>query len=152
MNREGVSMSGGMLRLLIADDSASDIYLFKTALRNHPTAHEVYTVPDGEAAMDFLRRRGAYADAPSINLLVLDINMPKRTGHEVLQDLKADPDLRSLPVLMLTSSLNERDVARAYCLHANCYIQKPPDLDSWFEIVHAIEDFWSKMVAIPRFR
>jgi two-component system, chemotaxis family, response regulator Rcp1 len=87
-------MSGRRLRLLIADDSPSDINLFKMALRNHPVAHEVYTVPDGEAAMDFLRRSGPYAHAPSIDLLVLDINMPKRTGHEVLQDLTADPDLR----------------------------------------------------------
>jgi two-component system, chemotaxis family, response regulator Rcp1 len=85
-------MPGRGLRLLIADDSPSDINLFQLALRNNPTAHEVYTVLDGEAALDFLRRRGRYADAPCIDLLVLDINMPKRNGHEVLQDLKADPD------------------------------------------------------------
>ena len=84
-------MSGRRLRLLIADDSLSDINLFKMALGNRPTAQEVYTVPDGGAALDFLRRIGRYADAPSIDLLVLDINMPKRTGHEVLLDLKADP-------------------------------------------------------------
>ena len=145
-------MSGRNLHFLIADDNPSDINLFKLALRNNTTAHELYTVSDGEAALDFLRRRGGYTDAPNIDLLVLDINMPKRNGHEVLAELKVDQDLRSLPVVILTSSIDHQDVARAYSLCANCYIQKPLELNSWFEIVPSIEDFWSRMVVLPRFR
>ena len=143
-------MSGRSLRLLIADDSESDISLFKMALRSHASPHEVYTVLDGDAALKFLRRKGDYADAPRIDLLVLDINMPKRNGHEVLQAIKADPELRKIPVVMLTSSGNEDDISRAYGAHANCYIQKPMDLDSWLQVVQVTEEFWSKMVALPK--
>ncbi len=143
-------MSSRNLHFLIADDSPSDINLFRLALRNYTTAHKISTVSDGEAALDFLRRRGVYADAPNIDLLVLDINMPKRDGHEVLAELKVDLHLRSLPVVILTSSIDHQDVARAYSLLANCYIQKPLDLNSWFEIVPTLEYFWSKMVVLPR--
>jgi two-component system, chemotaxis family, response regulator Rcp1 len=142
-------MTGRSLRLLIADDSASDIYLFKRAFNNHPTAHEVYTVADGEAAIDFLKRKGRYSEAPKIDLLVLDINMPKLTGHEVLEAMKADLELRRIPVVMLTSSADEGDISRAYGAHANCYIQKPFDWESWSEVVHAIESFWLKTVSLP---
>jgi chemotaxis family two-component system response regulator Rcp1 len=142
-------MAGRCLRLLIADDSASDIYLFKTALHEHSTAHEVYTVADGEAAIHFLRQQGRHSDAPKIDLVVLDICMPKRTGHEVLEEVKADPDLRSIPVVMLTSSSLDTDVSRAYDAHANCYIQKPNNWESWSDVVHAIESFWCNRVTLP---
>ena len=85
------------VRLLVADDSPSDIYLFKQALAHHSMAHELYTVPDGEAAIDFLMRKGRYSEAPAIDLVVLDINMPKLTGHEVLKQIKADPELKTIP-------------------------------------------------------
>src|SRR5829696_3938194 len=103
-------MVNRVLTLLIADDSPSDIALFKMALRDSPVVHKIHTVPDGEAAIDFLRRTGAYIDAPAVDLVVLDINMPKKTGHEVLRELKNDDHLRQLPVVMLSSSSSRNDV------------------------------------------
>jgi two-component system, chemotaxis family, response regulator Rcp1 len=134
---------------LVVDDSASDVYLFKTALREHCQQHEIHSVADGDAALDFLRRTGHHADAPAVELVVLDINMPKRTGHEVLQEIKGDPQLKAIPVVMLTSSTNHDDITRAYGAHVNCYVQKPTTWESWGEVVHAIEQFWCGLVRLP---
>jgi two-component system, chemotaxis family, response regulator Rcp1 len=142
-------MRGRVFRLLIADDSPSDINLFKIALRNQAIDQEVFEVHDAAAAIDFLRRRGAHAKAPKVDLLVLDINMPKMTGHQVLAAVKADPDLRRLPVVMLTRSANECDVSTAYGLHANCYVQKPNDVDSWYAVVRSLEEFWTRNATLP---
>jgi two-component system, chemotaxis family, response regulator Rcp1 len=145
-------MVSKILTLLIADDSPSDIHLLRMALEDLPVIHKVHTVPDGAAALDFLRGSGAYTDAPSIDIVVLDINMPKKTGHEVLRELKGDEHLRQIPVVMLSSSASPKDVRLAYDAHANCYVQKPTDLESWFTVVRKIEEFWSKMVVYPRHR
>ena len=143
-------MTGRSLRLFVADDSVSDIYLFEQAFRDHPTAHEVRTVANGEAAIEFLRRQGRFTHAPKVDVVILDINIPKRTGHEVLGEIKADLELKRIPVVMLTSSANDSDVSRAYGAHANCYLQKPTDWDSWAEVVHALESFWCNRVTLPQ--
>jgi two-component system, chemotaxis family, response regulator Rcp1 len=118
-------------------------------LQEHCQQHEIYSVADGEAAIDFLRHKGYHANAPEVDLIVLDVNMPKRTGHEVLEDIKADPRLKAIPVVMLTSSTNADDVTRAYEAYVNCYVQKPTSWDSWGEVVQAIEKFWCSLVKLP---
>ena len=138
-----------ILTILIADDSPSDIQLLKMALDGLPVVHKVHTVPDGAAALDFLRGSGAYTGAPAVDVLVLDINMPKKTGHEVLKELKDDDHLRKIPVVMLSSSASPKDVRLAYDAHANCYVQKPMELDSWITVVQKIEKFWSQIVIYP---
>jgi len=100
--------------------------------------------------MAFLRREGPYADAPRPNLILLDLNLPKKDGREVLAEVKADPDLKRIPVVILTTSQAEEDIARTYDLHANCYVTKPVDLDKFLEVVRSIEDFWLAFVQLPQ--
>ena len=107
-------------------------------------------VPDGVEAMAFLRREGAYADAPRPDLILLDLNLPRKDGRGVLAEVKQDPALQHIPVVVLTSSQAEQDIARAYELHANCYVTKPVDLDQFVKIVQSIEQFWFTVVKLPR--
>jgi CheY-like chemotaxis protein len=100
--------------------------------------------------MAFLRREGPYADAPRPNLILLDLNLPKKDGREVLAEIKADPNLKRIPVVILTTSQAEEDIARTYDLHANCYVTKPVDLDKFLEVVRSIEDFWLAFVQLPQ--
>ncbi len=100
--------------------------------------------------MAFLRRQGPYADAPRPNLILLDLNLPKKDGREVLAEVKADPDLKRIPVVILTTSRAEEDIARTYDLHANCYVTKPVDLGKFLEVVRSIEDFWLAFVQLPQ--
>jgi chemotaxis family two-component system response regulator Rcp1 len=104
---------------------------------------------DGVEAMAFLRREGKYADAPRPDLILLDLNMPRKDGREVLAEIKDDPDLRRIPVVILTTSTAERDIMESYNLHANCYIAKPVDLDQFLDVVKSIEDFWLTIVRLP---
>jgi DNA-binding response OmpR family regulator len=107
------------------------------------------TVVDGEAAMAFLRRKGEYADAPRPDLILLDLNLPRKDGREVLKEIKDDDNLKSIPVVILTTSRAEEDILRAYGLNANCYICKPIDLDQFSKIIKAIEEFWLTIVKLP---
>ena len=107
-------------------------------------------VSDGVEALDFLHRRGPYADADPQDLILLDLNLPKMNGREVLAEIKQDPELRKIPVVVLTTSSAEADVLSAYDLHANCYITKPVDLDQFVKVVRSIEDFWLAIVRLPR--
>jgi two-component system, chemotaxis family, response regulator Rcp1 len=137
------------IEVLLVEDNPGDVRLTREALRDGKVHNNLSVVPDGVEALAFLRRQGKYADAPRPDLILLDLNLPKKDGREVLQDIKADPALQRIPVVVLTSSEAERDIAQAYALHANCYITKPVDLDQFITVVRSIEDFWFTIVKLP---
>lgn len=138
------------VQILMVEDNEGDVLLTTEALQVGKIANTLSVVRDGVEAMEFLHRRGQYASAPRPDLVLLDLNLPRRDGREVLADMKADPDLQSIPVVVLTSSKAEEDVAKAYALHANCYVTKPVGLQGLMKIVSAIEDFWLTIVRLPR--
>jgi CheY-like chemotaxis protein len=136
-------------RILLVEDNPADVRLLQEAFRESPEPYELHTVMDGEAAMDFLHRRNEHADKPRPDLVLLDINLPKRNGHDVLQMLKQTPGLIRIPVLMLTSSDSATDIAKAYDCHANAYIRKPTDMSNYFKVVAAVKQFWLTIVQLP---
>lgn len=141
--------SSSPIEVLLVEDNPGDVRLTREALKEGKVCNNLSIVPDGVEAMAFLRREGPYADAPRPDVILLDLNLPKKDGREVLEEVKSDPALRSIPVVVLTSSEAERDIARAYALHANCYITKPVDLDQFITVVKSIEDFWFSIVKLP---
>ena len=140
---------GAAIEVLLVEDNPGDVRLTREALRDGKVFNNLSTVPDGVEALRFLRREGPYADAPRPDVILLDLNLPKKDGREVLEEIKADPGLRTIPVVVLTSSEAERDIARAYALNANCYVTKPVDLDQFITVVKSIEDFWFSIVKLP---
>jgi two-component system response regulator len=136
--------------ILLAEDSPGDAELAKEALEESKLKNRLYTVVDGQEALDFLYQKGKYQDVPRPDLILLDLNMPKVDGREVLKIIKEDEKLRSIPVVILTTSRAEEDILKTYNLHANCYISKPLDLDKFMEVVAAIENFWISIVALPK--
>jgi CheY-like chemotaxis protein len=138
------------IEILLVEDNPGDVRLVQEALREGRVRNNPHVVSDGEAALDFLYQRGAFAKAPRPDLILLDLNLPKKDGREVLAAFKADPHLRCIPVVILTSSKEEEDVLRAYNLAANCYVTKPVEFDSFMKAVRMIEDFWLTIVALPR--
>ncbi len=141
--------SGKVIDILLVDDNAGDIRLAQEALKESKIRNTVYVAKDGVQAMDFLHRRGAHAGAPRPDLVLLDLNLPRKDGREVLAEIKADPDLKRIPVVILTISKSEEDILRTYNLHANCYITKPIDLHQFMRVVRSIEDFWLTIVKLP---
>jgi CheY-like chemotaxis protein len=137
------------IRILMVEDNEGDVLLTMEAFRAAKVANNISVARDGVEAMDFLHRRDKFASAPRPNLILLDLNLPRRDGRQVLADIKADPDLRSIPVVILTSSKAEEDVVKAYQLAANCYITKPVDFSSLMRVVNAIESFWLTVVSLP---
>ena len=137
------------LQILLVEDSPSDVAMTATAMREGPVAHELHVVDDGEKAMAFLRRQGEYANAPRPDLVLLDLNLPRMDGREVLAEVKSDPLLELIPVVVLTTSKAEADILRSYRLHANAYITKPVDLENFFSAIHGIENFWLSLVQLP---
>lgn len=137
------------IEVLLVEDNPGDVRLTREALKEGKVRNNLSVAPDGVEALAFLRRQGRYADAPRPDLILLDLNLPKKDGREVLEEIKADPALRTIPVVILTTSEAERDIARAYDLHANCYITKPVDLDQFITVVKSIEDFWFTIVKLP---
>ena len=137
------------IEILMVEDNPGDIRLTVEALKEGKVRNHLYTVGDGEEALTFLRRQGRYAQAARPDLILLDLNLPKKTGQEVLAEIKDDPDLRRIPVVILTVSEAEADILKTYNLHANCYITKPVDLDRFIEVVKSIEDFWLTVVMLP---
>jgi two-component system, chemotaxis family, response regulator Rcp1 len=133
----------------MVEDNPGDIRLCVEALKEGKVRNRMHTVGDGEEALAFLRRQGAYAQALRPDLILLDLNLPKKTGQEVLAEIKDDPDLRRIPVVILTVSEAEADILKTYNLHANCYITKPVDLERFIEVVKSIEDFWLTVVMLP---
>ena len=137
------------IEILLVEDSPSDARLTIAALKNAKVGNRVSHVEDGVQALEFLRRQGRYAEAPRPDLIMLDLNLPRKDGREVLADLKSDPALKMIPVVVLTSSKAEEDVLKSYELHANCYITKPVDFTQFLEIVKSVQHFWLTVVALP---
>ena len=133
----------------MVEDSPTDAQLTIEALHAAKIANRLTHVEDGVEALQFLRQQGPYADAPRPDLILLDLNLPRKDGREVLEELKRDPDLKVIPVVVLTTSRSEQDVLRSYQLHANCYITKPVDFTKFMEVVKAIEQFWLTIVTLP---
>jgi len=137
------------IEILLVEDSEPDARLAIEALREAKVKNRVTVVEDGVEAMLFLRREGQFADAPHPDLILLDLNLPRKDGRQVLKEVKEDPLLRRIPVVVLTTSKAEEDILRAYDLHANCYITKPVDFVRFMDVVHQIEGFWLTVVALP---
>ncbi len=137
------------VEVLLVEDNPGDVRLTREALKEGKVRNNLSVARDGVEALAFLRREGQYAAAPRPDVILLDLNLPRKDGREVLEEVKADPALRSIPVVILTSSDAERDIAQAYALHANCYITKPVDLDQFITVVKSIEDFWFTIVKLP---
>ena len=138
------------MQILLVEDNPADAELVEEAFRECPFPYKLHFAQDGVVALQFLRRQGRFAAAPRPDMILLDLNLPKKDGREVLQELKADPMLQTIPVIVLTTSDDEADVLRAYGLHANCYLTKPVDLDDFIHKVRSIENFWLTMVRLPR--
>ena len=137
------------IEILIVEDNASDARLAEETLKDSKVSNNLYHVRDGVEAMQFLHGQGEYNDAPHPDLILLDLNLPRKDGREVLAEIKEDPRLRLIPVVVMTSSEAERDLVRTYDLHANAYVVKPIDLNRFIEVVQAIEDFWFAIVKLP---
>lgn len=135
--------------ILLVEDRNSDIELMREALQECHRSPRLHVVRNGEDALAFLRRQGKYTNAPRPDLILLDLNLPKLNGHEVLAVIKGDPKLKSLPVVVLTTSTTPKDIRQSYDLQANCYITKPVDLDQFIEVVQITVDFWLSLVTLP---
>jgi chemotaxis family two-component system response regulator Rcp1 len=140
---------GEPIEILLVEDNQDDADLTLDALREGKVRNRISHVEDGAEAMAFLRREGKYADAPRPDLILLDIGLPRKSGHEVLAEVKSDPNLLRIPVVIMTSSDDERDIHRAYDHHVNCYVTKPVDLDQFVGVVKSIESFWFSIVKLP---
>jgi chemotaxis family two-component system response regulator Rcp1 len=135
--------------ILMVEDNPADVRLTNEALKEGKIAHELHVVGDGVQAMAYLKKEGEYAQADRPDLILLDLNLPKKDGREVLAEIKKDPELMRIPVVVLTTSRGEEDVLGAYDLHANCYITKPVNYDQFINVVRAIEEFWLVIVKLP---
>jgi CheY-like chemotaxis protein len=135
--------------ILLVEDNPGDVRLTEEALRGGALAYRLSVAQDGVDALSFLRREGGYGGAPRPHLILLDLNMPRKNGLEVLNEIKHDPDLKRIPVIVLTTSQSERDIRAAYGLNANCYVSKPVDLHQFLEVVRRIELFWFGTVRLP---
>ena len=137
------------IEILLVEDSATDVMLAEEALEHAKVRNHLHVVKDGVEAMAFLRKEGQYAEVPRPDLMLLDLNMPRKDGREVLAEVKADESLRTIPVVVLTTSQAQEDVLKAYGLHANCYISKPVDFEQFANVVRAIDQFWFTVVTLP---
>lgn len=137
------------IEILLVEDNPGDARLAKEALKESKLKNNLYIADDGVEAMDFLYQKGKYKDMPRPDLVILDLNLPKKDGREVLADIKNDDDLKRIPVVILTISKAEEDILKSYNLHANCFISKPIDLDQFIKVVKSIEDFWLTIVKLP---
>lgn len=146
MNEE---MEGKHKIIFLVEDNKADIRLIQEALKNSALLHKVVTARDGVDAMAYLRQEGEYVDAPRPDLILLDLNLPRKDGREVLSEIKSDPNLKRIPVVVLTTSKNEDDIFHSYDLHVNCYITKSRNLSQLFQIVKGIEDFWLSTATLP---
>ena len=144
-----MSVYDGSIQVLLVEDNPGDVRLTKEALKEGKLLNQLTVVGDGVEALSFLRKEGKYADALQPELILLDLNLPKKDGREVLAEIKADPSLRRIPVVVLTTSSAEEDILKIYDLHANCYITKPVDLEQFMGVVKSIEDFWVSVVKLP---
>jgi CheY-like chemotaxis protein len=137
------------VEILLVEDNPADVRLTREAFKEARLANHLSVVGDGMEALAFLRREGRFADAMRPDMILLDLNLPKKSGLEVLADVKVDDDLRATPVVILTTSQAEQDISRSYALYANCYITKPVGLDEFIDVVKSIEEFWLATVQLP---
>lgn len=134
---------------LLVEDNPGDVRLTQEALKSHKVQNNLHVVTDGEEAMAFLHKQGRFKDAPRPDIILLDLNLPKKDGREVLAEIKSDPGLKTIPVVIITSSEAEQDVIKSYNLNANCYVTKPVNLDQFIKVVQSINDFWLTIVKLP---
>jgi CheY-like chemotaxis protein len=137
------------IEILLVEDSPADVLITREALNEAKLLNTIHVAEDGEDAMDFLCRRGKFASAPRPDLILLDLNLPRKNGRELLAEIKADDNLKLIPVVVLTTSSAEEDVLRSYNLHANCYVVKPVEFDSFVKAVQSIQHFWFSVVVLP---
>ncbi len=147
MNSPGRSDS--TIKILLVEDNPDDVELTIAAMKEAKIKNVVFTVEDGVEALEFLHRQGEYENAPRPDLILLDLNLPRKNGRQVLAEIKTDESLRRIPVVVLTMSRDDKDILQAYDLHANCYITKPVDLDQFTTIVKSIDSFWFSIVKLP---
>ena|SRR5262245_24539559 len=147
MNPEDVASP---IEILLVEDNPGDVRLTREALKDGKIHVRLTAVADGEEAMSYLRRQGSHANAVRPDLILLDLNLPRKSGREVLAEIKSDLSLRRIPIVVLTSSQAEQDILNSYDLSANCYVCKPVDLDQFIKVVKSIEDFWLTIVKLPR--
>ena len=143
------SLPGRQVEVLLVEDDPGDVLMTKEAFEDYKLSNQLHVVNDGAEAMDFLRQKGEHADAPRPDLVLLDLNLPRMDGREVLQAIKSDPELASIPVVILTTSEAEEDVLRSYSLHANAYVTKPVDFERFIQVVRQIDEFFVTVVRLP---
>jgi CheY-like chemotaxis protein len=144
-----VADPGIMIQILLVDDDPGDVLITREAFAENKVRNQLSVVSDGEAAMAFLRREGEFLSAPRPDLVLLDLNLPKKPGHEVLAEVKSDANLHRIPVVILTTSDAEEDILRSYDLHANAYVTKPVDFDRFLSVIRQIDDFFVTVVRLP---
>ena len=141
--------AGRPIEILLVEDNAGDVRLAREGLRECKLLNNLSVAEDGVKALAFLRKEGEYAKAPRPDLIMLDLNLPRKDGREVLKEIKEDDSLKSIPVVILTTSKAEEDIVKSYSLHANCYVTKPLAIDQFINVVQAIESFWFTIVKLP---
>ena len=144
-----MSQKSRPINLLLIEDNPGDVRLTQEAFKEGKLSYQMDVVMDGVEAIHFLRRRPPYENAATPDIILLDLNLPKKDGREVLAEIKADENLRRIPVIVLTTSNAEQDILKSYDLHVNCYINKPVDFDKFFDIIQMIEDFWLTIAILP---
>lgn len=144
-------IKGRPVEILLVEDNPGDVRLTREALKEGKVANNLSVAMDGVDALAFLRAEGDYKDRPLPDLIMLDLNLPRKDGREVLEEIKGDDTLKKIPVVILTTSKDEADILKTYALHANCYITKPVDLDQFIHVVRSIEDFWLTLVKLPSY-
>lgn len=149
MNETKNLKKGKAIEILLVEDNPGDIRLAQEAFKESNVCNNLHVVEDGREAIDFLRKKGKYADTPRPDIILLDLNLPVIDGRDVLAEIKEDKSLRSVPVLVLTTSRAEEDVIKSYNMHANCFITKPVDMERFIEVVKTIEEFWFNIVKLP---
>jgi len=140
---------GKDIEILLVEDSPGDVRLTIEALKEGKVKNRLSVARDGEEALDFLHKRGAFTAAPTPDIILLDLNLPRKDGREVLADIKSHPHLRRIPVVVLTTSSAEEDILRSYDLHVNCYVTKPVDMEQFIKVIRSIDDFWFSIVQLP---
>jgi chemotaxis family two-component system response regulator Rcp1 len=137
------------MHVLLVEDNPGDVRLTREALKDAKMHLNLHVASDGVEAMQFMRREGKYGDSPRPDLVLLDLNLPRKDGRAVLEEIKTDDALKSIPVVVLTTSSSDADIERSYMLHANCYISKPVDMEGFLTVVQSIDDFWLSVVKLP---
>jgi CheY-like chemotaxis protein len=142
-------VTGKPIEILLVEDNPADVRLTQEALKEGKVRNNLFVARDGVEALEFLRRNGPHANATKPDLILLDLNLPRKDGREVLAEIKNDDNLRTIPVVVLTTSSAEADILKSYNLHANCYITKPVDLEQYVQVIKSIDDFWLTVVRLP---